>query len=265
MTELLIRYQGGSGNLSERRISKIEVQDSNYILAYCHQREEDRTFKISRIASAIDPETGEVIEDLYSFLGVQPPAKPIPPGPQPIPVGTEAVKRLRNKEKGDLFKPFLYGVIEDWAKKRFFSFFGDVCFKCGSYGPLVMDHHVPIILGGHLVSGNLVALCPICNNRKGDTPPEAFYTKGELERLQGFLDNQHSVFAFSFDQEAWEANREEYLRSLGIDDALAHEVLHNPDHRFHIPPPSEPTGVTITIDDSILSIIRKVLADKVVK
>jgi len=57
--------------------------------------------------------------------------------------------------------------------------------------------------------------------------------------------------------------REGYLRLLGIDATLAREVLHNPDHRFYIPPPSDPVSVAITVDDeSILSIIRDVFASK---
>lgn len=268
MTELLIRYKDAEGSVSERRISRIEPHEPGYIVAFCHERQEDRTFKISRIASAVDAETGEVIEDLHAFLGLEPPSKPPPPKPEPIPVGTEAIKLQRNKEKRELFKSFVYAVIEEHAKRRFFAYFGDACFKCGSPGPLVMDHHVPIILGGHLVPGNLVALCEHCNNRKSDALPESFYTPAELERLKGFLDNQHCIFDFAFDWKAWEANCESYLLSLGIAPDLVREVLENPDHRFHIPPRdnSKHFGVTITIDnESIQRAIREVLARKATK
>jgi len=51
-------------------------------------------------------------------------------------------------------------------------------------------------LGGHLVPGNLVALCWNCNNKKLDSPPEQFYTPGELDRLKPILDQQEDVFSF---------------------------------------------------------------------
>ena len=268
MTELLIRYKDAEGIVSERRISRIEPHEPGYIVAFCHERQEDRTFKISRIATAVDAETGEIIEDLHAFLGLEPPSKPPPPKAEPIPVGTEAIKLQRNKEKRVLFKPCVYPVIEEHAKRRFFAFFGDTCFKCVSPDPLVMDHHVPVILGGHLVPGNLVALCERGTNKKSDTPPESFYTPGELEHLKGFLDNQHCIFNFTFDRKAWEENCEGYLLSLGIAPDLVHEVLENPDHRFHIPPRDDPkpVGVTITIDnESIQRAIREVLARKATK
>lgn len=183
-------------------------------------------------------------------------------------MGVEAIKRQRNKEKWELFKPFRLAVVEEHAKRRFFAFFGDACFKCGSPGPLVMDHHVPISLGGHLVPGNLVALCERCNNRKSDAPPESFYTKAELESLREFLNNQHGLFNCAFDCKAWEADREGYLLSLGIEPDLVREILNNPDHRFYIPPrdESDPVSVTITIDgETIEKIVREILAREAAK
>ncbi|HCZ16972.1 MAG TPA: hypothetical protein DHV85_20865 [Candidatus Accumulibacter sp.] len=266
MAELLIRYKDGGGNITDRRISEIEPHEPGYILALCHKRGEDRTFKVSRIVSAIDAATGEVVEDIHSFLGIEPPAKPPAPPPEPIiPADAKEVLRRRGKDKRELFKRFVLGIIEEHAKMKFFAFFGDACFKCGSPGHLVMDHHVPIVLGGRLVPGNLVALCRDCNNRKREQPAERFYSPPELERLRGFLDNQSSLFDFVFDWKAWEADREAYLVSLGIDAALVHEVLNNPDHRFYIPPryEKEPIGVIITIDEaSILDSIKRVLAER---
>lgn len=54
--ELLIRYKDGEGNITDRRIPEIEPQEPGYILALCHERGEGRTFKVSRIVSAIDAE-----------------------------------------------------------------------------------------------------------------------------------------------------------------------------------------------------------------
>ena len=38
------------------------------LLAYCHERESHRTFKLSGIKSMCDIETGELISDPYSYL-----------------------------------------------------------------------------------------------------------------------------------------------------------------------------------------------------
>ncbi len=269
MTELLIRYKDGEGNITDRRISEIEPGEPGYISAFCHERGEGRTFKISRIVSAVDAGTGEIVEDLYSFLGIQPPPNPPSSLPEPtIPNNPKEVLRRRGKDKWELFKPFKLAVIEEHTKRRFFAFFGNACFKCGSTNPLVMDHHVPIVLGGRLVPGNIVALCRDCNNRKGDRPPEDFYSPVELERIRPFLDGQRGIFEFEFDRRAWEADREAYLVSLSIEPELVREVLTNPDHRFHIPPrdDSKGVGIVITIDDEFLrNAIAEVLAVKLPK
>lgn len=102
-------------------------------------------------------------------------------------------------------------------------------------------------LGGHLVPGNLVALCRDCNNKKLDSHPENFYTPIELERLQPILLQQQEIFSFTFDGEAWRNDREAYLVSLGVDRGLVQEILFNLEHPDYIPPPSD-MGVTITID-----------------
>jgi hypothetical protein len=238
-----MRYRDGEGNITDRKISDIEPQDGGKILAFCHDRQETRTFKVSRIISIIDADTGEVVENIHALFGIELPQVVIPPehSPDPLPKGTQAIKLLRNKEKRELFKPFKLAIIEEQAKKRFFGFFGGRCFKCGSPNHLVIDHHIPIILGGHLVPGNLVALCRTCNNRKADNPPELFYTVQELERLAWFIENQQNVFEFSFDYEAWEKDRASYLISLGIDAVLVEAVLTDPDHRFFIPQRDEST------------------------
>lgn len=53
--EITIKYQKYDGTVSTRRISNIELSDEfgdGYIRAYCHLRNEERTFKISRIIEA---------------------------------------------------------------------------------------------------------------------------------------------------------------------------------------------------------------------
>lgn len=167
----------------------------------------------------------------------------------------DAIKRQRNKEKGQLFKAFVFPVIADHAKRKLFQLFGNRCFKCGSACSLEIDHHIPIVLGGHLVPSNLVALCSRCNNRKSDSPPSAFYSSEELARLQPLLAKQEVIFSFEFNRDFWEKDREGYLLSLGIEPSIVSEVLTNPSHRFYIPPQipsSEAVGVIITIDDDFI-------------
>lgn len=265
MAELLIRYADFEGNVSERRISAIEPEEPGYIGAFCHERREGRTFKVSRIVSAIDAETGEVIEDLYSYLGIEAPPKPPTPKPEPIPRTPAEIKRRRGKDKWLLFGPLVLGVIEEHFKRKFFALFGNACFKCGSPGPLVIDHHVPIGLGGRLVPGNLVSLCKRCNDSKQDKPPERFYSADELERLQGFLSRQSGMFDFKFDHGAFKTDREGYLLSLGIDEGTVRAVLNDPGHRHYIPPQdeAEPVEIVISIDnDEIRKIVKDVLAEE---
>lgn len=269
MTELLIRYTDSEGNTSERRISDIEPAGPDRVSAFCHERQEGRTFKISRVVSAIDPETGEIVEDLYAFLGVENPAKPKAPEPEPIPRTPAEISRRRGRDKWLLFGPMNLGVIEEHFKKRFFALFGNACFKCGSPGPLVIDHHVPVVRGGRLVPGNLVALCKRCNDRKQDKPPEVFYKPEELERLKVLLGRQDGMFDFKFDHEAFKADREAYLLSVGIDAETVRTVLSDPGHRHYIPPPEEDgemnpaTSVVISIDnEEIRKIIKEVLAEQ---
>lgn len=104
-------------------------------------------------------------------------------------------------------------------------------------------------LGGHLIAGNLVALCRRCNEAKLDQAPEQFYTPAELERLRPLLDLQRSIFEFRFDWEAWNEDREKYLLSLGVEPDLVYELLHNQDHPDFIGMQSCTIGISISIDD----------------
>lgn len=146
----------------------------------------------------------------------------------------------RTKEKRELFRRFKFRVIEDLYKQRFFSLFNNCCFKCGrpekdiqeiGHPPILcMDHHIPMALGGHLIPGNVVALCRDCNNRKLDKAPACFYSNEELLRLQPLLDAQANLFAFSFDWDQWNENREGYLLSMGVDQATVNAALHDENH-----------------------------------
>lgn len=66
-----LQYTDSDGELSERKILLQKVLGSErsngelfvkYVQGYCYLRQEDRTFKIDRIQSLTDSETGEIIE-----------------------------------------------------------------------------------------------------------------------------------------------------------------------------------------------------------
>lgn len=170
----------------------------------------------------------------------------------------EIYKGQRTKEKRELFKHFRIPAIADIYKNKFFALFGHRCFKCGikekPYSEigkppiLCMDHHVPMILGGHLIPGNLVALCRNCNNKKRDLRPEEFYSAKELEDLQPILERQRDIFVFTFDWNYWNQDREGYLLSLGIEPNLVHELLYNHEHPDYIGMQSDNIGIIISIN-----------------
>jgi 5-methylcytosine-specific restriction endonuclease McrA len=170
----------------------------------------------------------------------------------------EIYKGQRGKEKRELFKHFRLRAIEELYKNKFFSSFNYRCYKCGikekpckEMGKppiLCMDHHIPMILGGHLIPGNLVALCRSCNNKKHDSPPEEFYTPEELNNLKSILEKQNDIFNFTFDWNSWNQDRESYLISLGVEPSLVHELLCNNEYPDYIGMQSSNTGFTITVD-----------------
>lgn len=169
----------------------------------------------------------------------------------------EIYKGQRNKEKRELFKRFRFWPIADVYKRKFFMLFDNRCFKCGvkekkepEIGKppvLCIDHHVPMILGGHLVLGNLVSLCRSCNNFKHDSRPEIFYTKDELTILRQILDKQKDLFDFTFDWDRWNDDREDYLLGIGVKPELVHNLLYNKEYLDYIGVRSS-RGVVISID-----------------
>lgn len=174
---------------------------------------------------------------------------------------TEKYPGQRNKEKSEFFRPFQLRVIVDFYKHRFFESFGNRCFKCGKpeklkqelgYPPnLCIDHHIPTALGGHLVSGNLVALCRACNNLKLDRPPTEFYTEQEIERLQPMLDSQRELLKFNFNWDKWNDDREGYLLELGIDPDTVYAALHDENYAGYIGTGADQIGVIIALGDYI--------------
>jgi 5-methylcytosine-specific restriction endonuclease McrA len=172
----------------------------------------------------------------------------------------EKYKGQRRKEKIELFKRFRLRVIEDLYKDKFFALFNHRCFKCGikekphpEIGKppiLCIDHHIPMILGGHLVPGNLVALCRSCNNKKKDKPPEEFYTPEELDKLKPILEKQDSIFEFNFDWKYWNRDREGYLLSLGLNPKRVHKILYNENERDYVGLSSNKFTVSIGIENN---------------
>lgn len=233
MPELLIAYNDFEGNVSERQLVDVRPGEPGYMQAFCLKKQEIRTFKLSRIVSAIVPETGEVV-DIYDYLGVEAPAPPPPKKSQLPPASMQEARAWRSKEKSALWGRFALRVVENHARQQFFRLFGDACFRCGASGSLVIDHHIPIMLGGHLEPGNLVALCSSCNSIKGDLAPESFYTQDDLRRLQPFLDKQGPLFDFKFSWERYHTNQREYLLSIGIDRVLVETVLEDRNHEWYV-------------------------------
>lgn len=67
-----INYVDAKGQESERRItmkSISETYDGDYVIqSYCHEKNAQRTFKLSRITRLVDMETGEVFTDVNKYF-----------------------------------------------------------------------------------------------------------------------------------------------------------------------------------------------------
>ena len=64
---LLITYRDAKGTKTQREIN-ILTSNTNNIYAYCHLRNQDRSFKVSNIVECIDADTGEVIYDISNYF-----------------------------------------------------------------------------------------------------------------------------------------------------------------------------------------------------
>ena len=78
-----IKYEGSDGEISTRQIDIMKVHydmEHGYsIYAYCHYRDEPRTFKVSRMENLIDKQTGEVFKNPIDFFDKL--TESIPPDP----------------------------------------------------------------------------------------------------------------------------------------------------------------------------------------
>jgi hypothetical protein len=176
-------------------------------------------------------------------------------------------KLQRNLEKRKFYKRFVFKIIEDHYKKKLYSQFHDSCYNCGETEgvdfskrkpwKLCLDHHIPMIHGGHYELGNFVVLCRKCNSLKHTKSPEDFYDSKKLERLVQILEEQKKIdFAFEFNWEFWMRDRFGYLSSLGIDGKLIEESITNEIHPYYIAPFSERQSCScvITVDINQLKI-----------
>lgn len=69
----LIEYADGNGEVTEREITPISIHlirgsPDLYIKAFCHRRQEERTFRSDRIVSARNLKTNRRIGDLGQYL-----------------------------------------------------------------------------------------------------------------------------------------------------------------------------------------------------
>lgn len=58
---ILIKYQDGEGSITEREISDLQKENDILISAFCHTRDEWRSFNVNRIIHAVAQDTGELI------------------------------------------------------------------------------------------------------------------------------------------------------------------------------------------------------------
>lgn len=132
---------------------------------------------------------------------------------------------MRNADKRALYKHFRIEIIEDVYRHKFEQLFDRCCFACYAPPPLELDHHIPARAGGRLVPGNIILLCPSCNNRKGSMPPSEFYSPAQNARAKRLFKQQVSLFEFTFDWAQWEADPLAYLLCVGVTPEAAQAFL----------------------------------------
>ncbi|MFM8332916.1 MAG: HNH endonuclease [Candidatus Methylumidiphilus sp.] len=228
---LIIRYRTSSNKVTERLISDLEIAPPSTVYAYCHLRNECREFRIERIEHAVDADTGEIIPDVWLYLGL-PSLKPKLQMPVftlvATPMSTSESMNLRKADKDALFKPFRLPCIINVKKRELFTLFGNCCFHCGSDVKLQIDHHIPQFLGGRMVPGNIVILCASCNELKSKANPSDFYTSAQLEKLKSILLAQLEIYNFTFNWTIWNHEPKEYLLSLGVSEQDAIRCAKDP-------------------------------------
>lgn len=70
-TVCVIRYVDTKGHETQRRVScqRLDLADTHlYLVAYCHERQKIRQFRIDRVRSVVDLSTGEIVEPGLHFF-----------------------------------------------------------------------------------------------------------------------------------------------------------------------------------------------------
>ena len=70
MQDLIIKYKDFGGEITERRISDFRPEGTDSIDAFCHMRNGRRTFKLASIICATNPETGELVDNVWKAVGL---------------------------------------------------------------------------------------------------------------------------------------------------------------------------------------------------
>lgn len=70
MKQCAIRYKDSAGNITERTISDWESSGPDTISAFCHLRQEGRTFSLLTVLQIVDSETGEIISNPWKYFGL---------------------------------------------------------------------------------------------------------------------------------------------------------------------------------------------------
>lgn len=235
---LLISYRDGSDEITERIISEIVAEPPNTIYAFCHLRNEMRTFLMSRIEQVVELNTGKVISDIWLYFGLPSLKRPPPTMPvfseRPCLMSTDKARQQHKADKQALFRRFKYPVIMETYKAKLYALFGHCCFRCNTLETLELDHHIPQYLGGRLVPGNIVILCSRCNMAKAEKHPKIFYTSDELGRLENILLAEINLFNFTFDARRWYNHPQQYLFSLGVTEEDVEHALHDREHPYFI-------------------------------
>lgn len=74
MEFLQIVYIDNADHATKRKISNWRVLNNSSIVAFCHLRNENRTFNLSHILSASNVNTGEIYNDVYNLFDVEKPS-----------------------------------------------------------------------------------------------------------------------------------------------------------------------------------------------
>jgi len=63
-----IDYEDSAGATSQRQITVSSSDGSRYLYAFCLLKKQPRTFRIDRIKSCVDTDTGEVVRDIPVYF-----------------------------------------------------------------------------------------------------------------------------------------------------------------------------------------------------